>query len=325
MNPFSYKKAVSENLAISEAKNSPEACFIAGGTDVLNLMRERIYSPQQVIDLNPLPLNRITETDEGVVIGALTKMSEVADNSLIQHRYPVLVQAILESASPQLRNMATIGGNLLQRVRCNYFRDYLTEVCNKRLPGTGCAAKEGYNRSHAILGTSEHCIAVHPSDMAVALAALDGVVLIQGIREEKSIPLNDFYLLPGNTPEKENILETGDLIVAIFLPKSPPPTLSYYLKIRDRDSYQFALVSVAVVLETANKIIKSVKIALGGVATKPWRCWEAEEYLQDKPLTQENCTQAAELALKEAKPQSHNHFKVKMAKQAIIRTLLSSK
>ncbi|MEH2442662.1 FAD binding domain-containing protein [Nostoc sp.] len=318
MQPFSYAKVTSQDAAIATVEQDKTAAFIAGGTDLLGLMKDGVQAANILIDINSLPLADIESQTHGIRIGAISRMSDVAFHPKIQECYPVISQALLQSASPQLRNMATVGGNLLQRVRCGYFRDPVFP-CNKRTPGLGCAAITGYNRMHAIFGASEHCIAVHPSDLAVALTALDAMICIQGAEKARQISIHDFYLLPGETPEKETLLQPGELIVAIEVPNFAYK--SYYLKVRDRASYEFALVSVAVALEVEQDTIKSARIAFGGVAPKPWRARDAEEFLKGKVINEVSFTAAGEAAIKEAKPQTHNEFKIELVKRALVRAL----
>lgn len=318
MQPFSYAKVTSQETAIATVNQDRTAAFIAGGTDLLGLMKDGVQTANILIDINSLPLADIEFQTTGIRIGAVSRMTDVAFHPQIQECYPVISQALLQSSSPQLRNMATVGGNLLQRVRCSYFRDPVFP-CNKRTPGIGCSAITGYNRMHAIFGASEHCIAVHPSDLAVALAALDAVICIQGAEKERRISIHDFYLLPGETPEKETLLQPGELIVAIEVPNSAYK--SHYLKVRDRASYEFALVSVAVALDVEQDMIKSARIAFGGVAPKPWRARDAEKLLQGKPINEATFRDAAAVAIKEAKPQTDNEFKIELVKRALIRAL----
>ena len=319
MRPFKFtltKDAVAAAKAVSA---NPEAKFIAGGTNLIDLMREGIESPTELVDVSRLMLTQIKAVaGGGVSIGALAKNTETANHPLVRQGYPLLTQAILAGASPQIRNMATNGGNLLQRTRCSYFYE-ISMPCNKREPGSGCGAMEGINRNHAIFGASEKCIAVFPSDMSVALAALDASVKVQGPDgKSRSIPFTDFHRLPGNSPEKDNTLDHGELITSIDLPKSNFGANSYYLKVRDRSSYAFALVSVAVALELSGGRIKKIRIALGGVAHKPWRAAEAEIFLAGKVPTEENFKAAAEAAFKTAKPLKHNAFKVELGKRAVV-------
>lgn len=320
MYPFSYAQATDEQGAVNAVLPSSQAAFLAGGTSLIDLMQLEVQRPNQLVDINSLPLAKIEARGEGVRIGALVRNSDLAHDRIIRDRYPVLSQALLSGASPQLRNMATVGGNLLQRTRCYYFRDSATP-CNKREPGSGCPAIEGYNRIHAILGGSNNCIATHPSDMCVALAALDAVVQTRGPKGERSIPLADFYLLPDAHPERETVLEHGELIVAVDLPASPFAARSHYLKVRDRASYAFALASVAAALDIQNGVIKAARIALGGVGTKPWRAYEAEKALVGKPASMATYQVAADAAVQGAKPQKYNGFKVELTKRTVIRAL----
>lgn len=327
MNPFTYVRAGNSDEAIATMTREPQAMFIAGGTNMLDLMKEGVHTPSQLVDIRKLPSTEIvTKDDGGIRMGAAARNSDVAYNSIVQERYPVLSEAILAGASAQLRNMATVGGNLMQRTRCPYFHD-IAFVCNKRQPGSGCAALEGFNRMHAVLGTSEHCIAAHPSDMCVALVALDAVVQTQGRQGNRSIPITDFHLLPGNTPHLETVLEHGEIITAVDLPAMPfawrcsggaaPKGRSHYLKVRDRASYAFALVSAAVVLEIDGEEIRNARIALGGVGTKPWRSLEAEEVLVGAPATEETFTAAANAAMQEARAYRYNQFKIELAKRTL--------
>jgi len=319
MNPFQYSKPDSVQGAVQLA--GPASRFIAGGTNLLDLMKENLTRPQHLIDITGLPLGEVRETARGgVMIGALVSNADLAWHPLIEQRYPLLSQAILAGASPQLRNMATSGGNLLQRTRCYYFYDAQVP-CNKRVPGSGCPAKEGLNRIHAIFGASEHCVATHPSDMCVALAALDAVVHVQGRGGERSIEFADFHRLPGDAPERDNQLADDELITAIELPPLGFAEHSHYLKVRDRASYAFALVSVAAALEMTGPVIREARLVLGGVAHKPWRDKTVEAWLAGKPVSRETFTAAADALLQNAEPLAHNAFKVKLARRAIIRAL----
>jgi len=321
MEAFQFNQAKTVSSALEAVRSQTEAKFVAGGTTLVDLMKLNVEIPKKVVDINSLPLTQIESTaDGGLKIGALVRNSDLAHDETVQQRYTVLSEALLSGASPQLRNMATTGGNLLQRSRCYYFRD-TAYPCNKREPGSGCPAIDGFNRIHAILGTSEHCIATHPSDMAVAMMALEAVVHIQGADGERSVPLNDFYLLPGSTPNRENVLALGDLITYVTLPSLPNGTRSHYLKLRDRASYEFALSSAAVVALLSGNRIQRVRIALGGVGTKPWRSMEAEQALEGRQASENNFRAAAEAALKEAKPRHDNAFKVELAKRCLTRTL----
>ena len=321
MKTFDYTRAGSTEEAVSAINNIEQAKFLGGGTNLIDLMKEGVEQPDHLVDVTKLSLAQIEELpDGGVRIGAMARNSDTANHPLIRQRYPVLSQAFLAGASPQLRNMATVGGNLMQRTRCYYFTD-ISMPCNKRKPGSGCAAIEGYNRIHAILGTSQQCIATHPSDMCVALAALDAVVRVQGSNGEREIALVDFHTLPGDTPEIETQLQPGELITAVDLPANNWANNSYYLKVRDRNSYAFALVSVAAALNVQDDVIQDARIAMGGVAHKPWRATEAEDMLIGKPANEETFRQAAETALSGAQTYEHNAFKVELGKRAIVRAL----
>ncbi len=320
MEPFSYTLAEEMETAIALLSAHPQARYIAGGTTLLDLMKDNVLTPNLLVDITRLPLRGIEVTDSGVRIGALTTMNEMAHEPVIRDRYPLISQALLLSASQQLRNMATIGGNLLQRTRCSYFRDPAF-ACNKRVPGSGCAALSGPNRMHAILGTSDHCIATHGSDAAVALVALDAIVHVRGPKGERRIPLTDFYLLPGTTPEREHVLVQGELIIAIEIPSTFDATRSTYLKVRDRASYEFALTSAAVALELDGTTIRAARLALGGVGTIPWRVHAAETQLQGATLDTRVFAAAAEAALVGAVPQRDNAFKVELARRTLVRAL----
>ncbi|MDQ3799132.1 MAG: xanthine dehydrogenase family protein subunit M [Acidobacteriota bacterium] len=322
MKPFKFSRAADIAAAVRTVSANREAKFIAGGTNILDLMKEGVENPAELVDVSRLVLAQIKASAGGVSIGALAKNTDTANHPLIRQQFPLLVQAILAGASAQIRNMATNGGNLMQRTRCAYFYD-VSMPCNKREPGTGCGALEGVNRMHAIFGWSDKCVAVHPSDMSIALAALDAVVKVRGADgAERSIPFNDFHRLPGENPEKDNNLQHGELITSIELPKSNFAAKSHYLKVRDRASYAFALVSVAAALEVAagNKI-KEARVALGGVAHKPWRATEAEKFLAGKTANEENFRLAAEAEMRHAKPLEHNKFKIELGRRAIVRAL----
>ncbi|MGL4555383.1 MAG: FAD binding domain-containing protein [Gemmataceae bacterium] len=319
MNPFRYSVALKADDAVAAGADRA-AAFLAGGTTLLDLMKLHVLKPERLIDINRLPMAKIDADKAGLKIGAMARMSDVADDPSVRAAYPVIREALLESASPQLRNMASIGGNLLQRVRCSYFRD-TTWPCNKREPGSGCSALDGENRMHAVLGTSEKCIATHPSDLAVALVALDAVVRLQGKDGERAVPVRDFHLLPGDTPHVENVLKPGELIVGVEVPASPLAARSHYLKVRDRASYEFALVSVAAALTVEGGKVTDCRVALGGVGTKPWRSPEAEAALKGQPAGEKAYRAAAEVALAGAKPRGHNKFKVELAKRAVVRAL----
>ncbi|QNF35369.1 xanthine dehydrogenase family protein subunit M [Adhaeribacter swui] len=321
MNPFTLSKVANVASAVNEIANHPKAKFIAGGTNLLDLMKVNVMRPPHLVDITSLALNTIEENSEGGLrLGALVTNADTAYHPEVKKRYPLLSQAILAGASAQLRNMATNGGNPLQRTRCYYFYDTATP-CNKREPGSGCSAIHGINRIHAILGTSEHCIATHPSDMAVALAALEAKVLISGNNGERILNFSDLHRLPGNTPERDTNLEPYEIITGYDLPAQGFHQNYTYLKIRDRESYAFALVSVAVGLELDGDVIKTARIALGGVAHKPWRNPEAENLLQQQPVNRENFKKLAEAYLQGAQGYGHNNFKIELAKRAIVRAL----
>lgn len=319
MKPFSYVRPADARAAIAAA-GAGGASFLAGGTTLIDLMRLEVMTPTTVVDLGRLPLAAIERHGDGIRIGAMARNSDVATHALVVERYPLLAQALLAGASQQVRNMATVGGNLLQRTRCPYFRDPAVP-CNKRAPGTGCSALEGYTRSHAILGTSGSCIATHPSDMCVALAALDAVVHTRNGGRERAIPIGDFHTLPGDHPEVENVLEQGELITHIELPASPFAAHAHYVKVRDRAAFAFALASAAVGLEVADGRIRAARIALGGVATKPWRSAEAEQALIGQPPGRASFERAAAAALVDPRPRRDNAFKVALAKRTIVRAL----
>jgi xanthine dehydrogenase YagS FAD-binding subunit len=320
MKPFKYLTAIDERAA-RESATEPGARYLAGGTTLVDLMKLNVERPALLVDINRLPLARIEELADGTVrVGAMVRNSDMANHDVIRSRYPLLSRAILAGASPQLRNMATTGGNLLQRTRCYYFRD-TSAPCNKRTPGAGCAAVEGYNRIHAVLGTSEHCIATHPSDLSVALTALDAVVRLNGRSGERTVSLTDFHLTPGDHPERDTVIEPGELITAIDIPPLPFATRSVYLKVRDRASYAFALASAAVALDVKAGTIRDARVALGGVATKPWRAREAERALRGQRPDAAVYRAAADAALSGAVPRTHNAFKIELAKRTLVRAL----
>ncbi|MBK4738450.1 FAD binding domain-containing protein [Noviherbaspirillum pedocola] len=300
----------------------PGARFIGGGTNLLDLYKSGVDIPERIVDITRLPLAAIAALpDGGLSIGALASNTAAANHPEVRMRYPMLAEALLAGASAQLRNMATVGGNLMQRTRCFYFVDAAFPRCNKRVPGSGCGAKDGINRQHAILGASDACIAVNPSDMAVALAALDATVVVKSKEDERRIPIDDFHRLPGDEPQRDTTLEPGELIVAVELPPSPFAANSHYLKLRDRASYAFALVSVAAALELDEGVAKTVRIVLGGVAHKPWRAREAEAQLTGKPLSDDALNAAAAAALAGARGYGYNDFKIELAQRAIVRAL----
>jgi xanthine dehydrogenase YagS FAD-binding subunit len=321
MNRFSFERAENVASAVSAITRNDRAKFIAGGTNLLDLMKENVSRPSHLIDITRLPLDKIEETrDGGLRIGALVTNADVAYNEQVERRYPLLSKAILAGASAQLRNMATTGGNLLQRTRCYYFYDTATP-CNKREPGSGCGAIGGFNRNHAILGTSDQCIATHPSDMCVALAALAAVVHVTGPGGERTLPFAEFHRLPGETPELDTNLRPDELITAVELPARGFARHHTYLKIRDRQSYAFALVSVAAALELNDGHIQEARLALGGVAHKPWRDTQAEALLLGKPATLEHFRSVAEALVRDARGFGHNTFKIELAKRAVVRAL----
>ena len=320
MKQFQYVRATNEKAAISALTKNASAQFIAGGTNLIDLMKRGITAPDTIIDINGLPLRKIESYAGGVRIGALALNGEVAENKLIIQKHPLLAQALNAGASAQLRNMATVGGNMLQRTRCPYFYDTAVP-CNKREPGTGCGALEGFNRMHAIFGHSDKCIAVHPSDMSVALAALDATVLVTGPKGSRRIPFADFHRLPGDTPHIDNNLQKGELITAVEVPDSPFTKHVHYLKIRDRASYAFALVSVAAALDLKGNTIKNARLAMGGVAHKPWRLHEAEKALIGKDVSDTTFWQAAEVGIVDPKGFKYNSFKIKMAPDAVVEAL----
>ena len=321
MNSFSYTRANDVATAVRERARDNTAQFIAGGTNLLDLMKENVARPLRLIDITHLPLDRIEDTaDGGLRLGALVTNADTAYHEQVEKRYPLLAKAILAGASPQLRNMATDGGNLLQRTRCYYFYDTATP-CNKRDPGAGCSALNGFNRMHAILGTSDHCIATHPSDMCVALAALAATVRVTGNNGERTIPFADFHRLPGDMPQVDTNLQPDEIITAIDLPAKGFADHYTYLKVRDRHSYAFALVSVAAALEMDGDIIKETRLALGGVAHKPWRDPEAEALLHGKSASQENFERAAVAVVRGAQGFGYNTFKIELAKRAVVRAL----
>ena len=322
MQPFTYTSATDVDGATHLASVTPQARFLAGGTTLVDLMKLDVEQPTQLIDITALPLADIQLLDDGTLrVGALVRNSDLAHDELVTARYPLLAQALLAGASGQLRNMATTGGNLLQRTRCPYFRDTAMS-CNKRDPGSGCSALGGANRGHAILGTSEHCIATHPSDMAVALVALDARVRVRGREGERVIPLVELHCLPADHPEIETTLEPADLIVAVEIPPLPFAKRSLYLKVRDRASFAFALTSAAVAVDLDGPIIRDARVALGGVATRPWRSREAEAALRGHSAGPDTYRAAADAALAGAVPRGDNDFKIELAKRTLVVTLL---
>jgi xanthine dehydrogenase YagS FAD-binding subunit len=323
MLPFDYVKARNENDAMDRVR-AANAAFVAGGTTLVDLMKLNVMLPSALVDINSLPLDKIESLpDGGLRVGAMVRNSDMAHHELVIKRFPVLSQAILAGASPQLRNMATTGGNLMQRTRCYYFRD-TAYACNKRQPGSGCAALDGFNRIHAVLGGSDQCIATHPSDMAVALVALDAVVHIKSAKGERKVAAGEFHLLPGSTPNLETVVQPGELITHVTIPSSKFAAQSAYVKLRDRASYEFALASAGAALELQGNKIHAARLVLGGVATKPWRSTEAEHVLTGATADDKTFHAAAEAALKSAKTYKYNAFKVELAKRAIVRALSSA-
>jgi xanthine dehydrogenase YagS FAD-binding subunit len=319
--PADSAAAVATAAQAKTAQQGADVRFVAGGTTLLDLMKLNVETPARVLDINRLPLDKIEATpDGGLRIGATVRNSDLAYHPTVQRDYAVLSQALLAGASAQLRNMATTAGNLLQRTRCMYFRD-TAMPCNKREPGTGCPAITGANRTLAVLGTSEHCIATNPSDMCVAMAALEATIHVQGAKGTRAIPIGEFHLLPGTTPNRETVLEPGDLITHVTLPPPIAGSKQVYLKLRDRASYEFALASAAVVITVAGGKVTRARVALGGVGTKPWRSPEAEAALVGQPVNPANFRKAAEAALRDAKPQSENGFKIELAKRCLTHAL----
>jgi xanthine dehydrogenase YagS FAD-binding subunit len=323
VNPFAYQRVEQADAAVEAVAHGEGARFLAGGTNLIDLMKNGIEQPTRLIDINRLSsLAEIRQLpDGGLRLGALARNSDTANHPLVRKSYPLLAQALLAGASPQLRNLATNGGNLLQRTRCYYFMEVAFSQCNKRIPGSGCGAREGLNRIHAILGASDQCIATNPSDMSVALAALEAQIRVRGTKGERTIPIAEFHRLPGTTPQLDTNLKPGELILSIDLPKSSYASHSHYLKVRDRASYAFALVSVAAALELDGQRIRSARIALGGVAHKPWRSVDAEKALAGVEMSVEVFEAAAKQALTGARPYSQNAFKLELAKRSIIRAL----
>jgi xanthine dehydrogenase YagS FAD-binding subunit len=321
--PFEYRRAEDVDGALALVTENPGAAFLGGGTNLVDRMKLGVTNPRMVIDVSRLPLAGVEMLpDGGVRIGATVRNSDLAAHPVIRRRYAVLARALLAGASGQLRNAATTAGNLMQATRCDYFQD-VTTPCNKREPGSGCSAVGGYVRYHAILGASDKCIAVHPSDMAVALAALDAVVVVRDRRGEHNIPVNEFYRLPGDSPEHDTVLKPDQLIVAVELPVPAPAALSTYVKTRDRASFAFALVSVAAEIELENGIVAGARIAIGGVAHRPWRAYKAEEVLLGSPPTEEVFVQAADAELANANPQSGNAFKIPLTRGVMVSVLRS--
>ena len=335
MRPFAYQTAATaidavkaSGLAVKTAHAGAPTQYLAGGTTLLDLMKLDVMNPTHVVDINPLAADpnasRIVVSDKGLRVGALVKMEEAANHETIKRDYPVFAQTLSLAASAGLRNMATLGGNMLQRTRCSYFRDTSFAQCNKRMPGSGCAALDGFNRMHAVLGTSEDCIASYPGDFAQALIALDAVLEVQGPSGLRALPFASLHVKPGSSPDVETVLNPGDLITAINVAAGPDTRRSVYVKVRDRESYEFGLATAAVVLDLAGDKVKRVRIALGGVATVPWRAVEAEASLTGKPINEETAMAAAEAAFKDARTREHNAYKVPLGKETLVRALLQA-
>ena len=324
MHPFALSRANDTAKAIAAHAHDTQLAFIAGGTDLIGLMKDRAARPERLLDINGLPdMARIEALpDGGLRIGALARMSDVAADPEVRRRFPVISESLLFAASGQLRNMASIGGNIMQRTRCAYFRDEDDLPCNKRRPGSGCSALHGLNRNHAIFGWSDACVATSPSDLAVALSALDANVIVRGPTGERAVPFAEFHRLPGSTPERDNVLDRGELIIAIEVPARPEGRASHYLKVRDRESYEFALVSAAAAVATDGRRLRAVRIALGGVAHKPWRLTAAEAALRDVSLDDIDTLKSAIAgSFTDARPLTHNGFKVELAQRVAVRAL----
>jgi xanthine dehydrogenase YagS FAD-binding subunit len=325
MKPFVFQRAASESDAASAVAALPDAMFFAGGTTVVDLMKIDVLTPDTVVSVRSLRMSGIDVSDDAIAIGATVTNSQLAWHPVIRDRYPVLAQAILSGATTQLRNMATVAGNILQRTRCPYFRD-VHASCNRRQPGSGCDALDGFNRGHAVLGVSDHCIATHASDMCVALAVLDTVVhVVRADGTTRSIPFAEFHSAPGDTPHIEVALAHGELITHIVIPRLASARRSHYLKVRDRASYEFALASAAVVLDLDGDTIRAARLALGGIATTPWRASHAEQFLTARNADDETFREAAELALAGAVAREHNHFKIELAKRTIVRAFAAAR
>ncbi|MFC7266830.1 FAD binding domain-containing protein [Streptomyces lutosisoli] len=321
MRPISYSRAGDIAGAIATVSSDPTSDFLAGGTTEIDLLRQNVLLPRRLVDINDLPLTQIEDRpDGGLYIGALARMSDVAEAPMVRERFPMMAQALVLGASAQLRNMASMGGNMMQRTRCGYFRDGVSP-CNKREPASGCSALDGFNRGHAVLGVSDHCIATHPSDVAVPLMALDARIHTEGPRGRRVYAIDDFFLQPGDTPHLEHPIEHGELVVGIEVPGMAPARTSMYLKVRDRESYEFALTSVAAVVPMADGVIGDVRLALGGVATKPWRARRAEEVLRGAPADRETFARAAREELAPARTTRLNAFKAELAQRTMVRVL----
>jgi xanthine dehydrogenase YagS FAD-binding subunit len=320
VNPFSFIQATDTDSAVATVRADRRNRYIAGGTNLLDLMKDEVEQPTLLLDIKHLPLGAIHADERSIRLGALATMADVADDAAVRSAFPVVAQALLAGASPQLRNMATIGGNIMQRTRCAYFRD-VSQACNKRAPGDGCAAIGGQNRGHAVVGGSTHCICTHPSDFAVALLSVDALVHVRSGTGRQAIPIGDFHVLPGATPNRETKLEHGDLIEAIELPRSAFARRSLYVKVRDRASYEFALVSVAVALEERGGVVTSARVALGGVAPKPWRSQAAEAARVGKPASADSFAAAAAAATAGMRGHGKNDFKIELTRRTVVRAL----
>lgn len=320
MRAFGYIPVREPAEAVRVARRTPGAAFIAGGTDLLNLMRDGVQQHEHLVDISRLDLASITASASGLRVGGLARMRQVAEHRSVREGFPVLAEALEASASPQVRNMATIGGNLLQRTRCGYFRD-AASACNKRVPGSGCPALEGWNRGHAVLGGSEHCIATHPSDLAVALLALDAVVHLLGPDGARQVPVDGFHLRPGQAPHVDTVLRPAELITAVEVPRGPAAVRSRYLKLRDRATFEFAVVSIAAVLDLRGGRVRDVRLAFGGIGTTPWRSPEAEAVLRGAPLTVDAIERAGRALVRDAVPRQHNGFKVELVQRALVELL----
>ena len=325
MRPFTFERLETAHDALAMVVDHPRAVFLAGGTTLVDLMKVDVLSPDTVVDVRYPGLSAIEVSDEAISVGASVTNSQLAWHPIVRDRYPVLSEAILSGATTQIRNMATVAGNILQRTRCSYFRD-VHAACNRREPGAGCDALDGFNRSHAVLGVSEQCIATHPSDMCVALIVLDAEVhTLRGDGTTRSIPFHEFHRAPDDTPHVEFALDRGELITSIVIPDLPAARRSHYLKVRDRASYEFALASAAVILDLDDDVIRAARLGLGGVATTPWRATEAERFLAGRPPTDVALRQAAEIALAGAVARAHNGFKIELAKRTIVRALTTAR
>ena len=325
MNAFAFQRVPVAADAARAVAARPGAMFLAGGTTLVDLMKIDVLTPDTVVSVQHLGMSGIDVSDDAITIGATVTNSQLAWHPVVRDRYPVLAEAILSGATTQIRNMATVAGNMLQRTRCPYFRD-VHASCNRREPGSGCDALDGFNRGHAVLGVSEHCIATHPSDMCVALAVLDAEVhTLRPDGTTRSIPFCDFHLAPGDTPQIEVMLEHGELITHVVLPHLPSARRSHYLKVRDRASYEFALASAAVVLDLDRDIVRAARLGLGGIATRPWRAIGAEHYLTGREASDETFRDAAEIALTGASAREHNHFKIELAKRTIVRACVTAR